>query len=55
VHFSATIIKEISVKEETTCTNLTVLPVTLTQQEKSLPSYAMLDTGADGKRFINQE
>jgi tellurite resistance protein TehA-like permease len=48
VHLSATIIKGISVKEETTHTNLTILPVTLTQQEKSLPSYTMLDTGVTG-------
>ena len=55
VHLSATIIKGMSIKEETTYTDLTVLPVTLTQQERSLPSYAMLDTRADRKRFINQE
>ena len=32
-----------------------ILPVTLTQREKELSSYAMLDTGAEGKRFIDKE
>jgi hypothetical protein len=55
IYLSITVIKGISVKEETTRADLTILPVTLTQQEKSLPSYAMLDTRANRKRFINQE
>lgn len=32
-----------------------ILPVTLAQCKKELSSYAMLDTGAEGKRFIDKE
>ncbi|KAG0153118.1 hypothetical protein PDIDSM_2077 [Penicillium digitatum] len=31
------------------------LPVTLNQREEEFPSYAMLDSGAEGKRFVDQE
>ena len=32
-----------------------ILPITLSRHEKELMSYAMLDTGAEGKRFVDKE
>ncbi|KAG0155295.1 hypothetical protein PDIDSM_870 [Penicillium digitatum] len=35
--------------------DLMILPVTLYRKEEEFPSYAMLDSGAEGKRFVDQE
>src|SRR5699024_8634597 len=52
---SAAATQGLTIEEETCCSNLMILPVTLAQCKKELSSYAMLDTGAEGKRFIDKE
>jgi len=34
--------------------NMIILPITLVVGEKTLPTYAMTDTGAEGKGFIDR-
>ncbi|KAG0158110.1 hypothetical protein PDIDSM_5623 [Penicillium digitatum] len=55
IRLSAAAMNGLSVEEETRRSDLMILPVTLNQREEEFPSYAMLDSGAEGKRFVDQE
>jgi transposase InsO family protein len=44
-----------TVEEEIHRSNLMILPANLTLKEESVLTYAMADTGAEGKRFIDQD
>ena len=43
------------VEEEVHCSNLIILPAILLLRNESVAIYAMADTEAEGKRFIDQE
>ncbi|ODM21688.1 hypothetical protein SI65_02532 [Aspergillus cristatus] len=55
IRISAAATQGLTVEEESYRSNLMILPITLSRHEKELLSYAMLDTGAEGKRFIDKE
>ncbi|KAG0158234.1 hypothetical protein PDIDSM_5747 [Penicillium digitatum] len=55
IRLSAAAMNGLSVEEETRRSDLMILPVTLYRKEEDFPSYAMLDSGAEGKRFVDQE
>jgi hypothetical protein len=45
----------IPIEEENQRSNLMILPAILENQEGKISTYAMVDTGAEGKGFINEE
>lgn len=51
IRISAATTQGLTFEEETYRSDLMILPINPIRCEKELPSYAMLDIGAEGKRF----
>jgi predicted aspartyl protease len=53
LRLSAAALKGLSIEEESSRSNLMILPVILTTEKGDIRTYAMLDTGAEGYAFVD--